>query len=89
MMDGRMSNGDYEDDPFCVGCGDDVIEEEDEREELEKDGLGGLCELRTGRRPRRTRPPSITERTERLSILIRKRQRRCSRHAEDIAVKIK
>lgn len=84
VMDGRMSNGDYEDDPFCVGCGDDVIVEEDEREELENDGL---CELRASRRPRRTRPPSITERTERLSILIRKRQRRCSRHAEDIAVK--
>ena len=86
MMDGRLSNGDYEDDPFYVGCGSgDVIEEEDEREELENDAL---CELRTGRRPRRTRPPSITERTERLSILIRKRQRRCSRYAEDIAVKL-
>lgn len=84
MMDGHVSNGDCEEDPFGVSCADDIIEEEDERDELRDDDL---CELRNLGYPKQTRSPSIVERTERLSILIRKRQCRCRRHVEDIAVK--
>lgn len=78
-----ISNGGGDDDPLTMAADDVIIVEERERQ----DSLFGLIEMTMkshGHMPQRT--PSITERAERLSLLIRSRQGRCQRHFEEVAV---
>lgn len=53
---------------------------------IEEEGDEDVEELVAGRMPKPTRAPSISERAMRLSLLIQKRQCRCSRYEEEVAV---
>ena len=85
VMDGRDgSNDELVDPPEALPYGEDVIIIEEDEEGSDD----VVRELVTTRHAKQIRTPSITERAERLSQLIRKRQCRCSRYADDVAVKI-
>lgn len=87
VTDGHVNNiGDY--DPLKDSFPDEVLIIEEEEDGQAQSSSDLSHQFRANRWNIQMRTPSIMERAERLSKLIRNRQCRCSRYAQDIAVKI-
>ena len=83
MMSGRISLAKGDDDPLDLTYSDDIIiVEEDEMEDLARP----LRQVND--KSKQTRTPSITERAERLSQLIRSRQGRAMRYVDEVDITV-